>query len=167
VSGNGEYLGQYADSGAAARETIFEDGAWKIKALPGQPDMWDTVHHKCAWKKNWLLKDKGLSVYTMDTQSICPHCSEPIPESIQGLWKLKMMDKLQALHQSQAEYKNKGWGGGFYLHGTATPKPPYGTDSGGAQRWVGRPGGVWEYDPKAGPPTPISKRPGANGKHPL
>jgi hypothetical protein len=118
------------------RETIFTDGKWTIEADPEFPENFDYVTHKCAWKKNWLLGAKPLSVYTMDKLQTCQHCGTEIPDSIVGLWKLKNFDKLQILHQSQSASLKWQGTGSFYLLGTAKS----GTLRAG-------PWGTWEFYP--------------------
>lgn len=85
------------------RETLFTDGDWTIMGVPADQHSWDWVWHKCPWKKNWALKQKSLSIWTMDTHTHCPHCGEEIPEGVMALWKMNNWDALQALHQAQNE----------------------------------------------------------------
>lgn len=114
-------------------ETLFTDEKWTIESDTEFPDNFDYVSHKCPWKKNWLLKSKPMSVYTMDKLQTCQHCGTDIPDSIVGLWKLKNFDKLQAKHQAEEAHKAqwKNFTPGFY----ATAK------------WVGRPGQTYEFYP--------------------
>lgn len=114
--------------GRRTKETIFTDEKWTIVSDTEFPENFDYVSHKCPWKKNWFLKPKPLSVYTMDKLQTCQHCGTDIPDSIVGLWKLKNFDKLQAKHQAEAEYQLQN---SFYASRT----------------WFVAPGQTFEYKP--------------------
>ena len=109
---------------------LIADGPWQILETIGYLSSgYDTVTHKCEWKKNWLMKTYILIAYYMKQDNpLCPHCEEPVPSMIQTLWTLKNMDKIQA----DASYGNNIYG----------PSPFYATF------YTARPGQVIPYIPK-------------------
>ncbi len=75
-------------------KVVFEDGGWKIHE--NEDSYWnmdfDVVTHDCA---GWWTNDRVMHAWDMMNRTHCKGCSDAIPESIVGLWKLKNMGQIQ------------------------------------------------------------------------